>query len=163
MASDSVPITAQGHKRLKEELARLKGPERVRIARAIEVARAHGDLKENSEYDAAKEAQAQLEIRIRYMEDRLGRAEIIDVSRLSGSTVTFGATVTIADTESGEEKTYQLVGEDEADIKLNLLSVTSPIARSLIGRQEGDTAKVKTLNGLREFEIVSVQYVDKEP
>jgi transcription elongation factor GreA len=161
MSNERVPITAQGHKRLKEELAKLKGPERVRIARAIEVARAHGDLSENAEYDAAKEAQANLEIRIRNLEDRLGRADIIDVSKLSGEAVTFGATVCISDTESGEEKTYQIVGEDEADIKLNLISVTSPIARGLIGRKEGDTVKVKAPNGTREYEIISVEYIDK--
>lgn len=154
-----IPITAKGHRRLIDELARLKGPERSKIVQAIEVARAHGDLSENAEYDAAKEAQTQLETRIQNLEDRLARANIIDVSRLSGPTVTFGATVTLADTDSGDEKEYQIVGEDEADIKQGLLSVTSPIARALVGRRKGDTVKVKAPGGEREYEIISVQYI----
>jgi transcription elongation factor GreA len=157
--SDSVPITAKGHKRLTEDLARMKGPERVEIAHSIEVARAHGDLSENADYDAAKEAQGRLESRIQYLEDRLARANIIDVSKLSGKQIKFGATVTVTDNDSGEEKTYQIVGEDEADIKQNLISVTSPIARALIGKGAGDTVKVKAPGGEREIEIVSVEYI----
>lgn len=145
---------------MKEELQRLKGPERAKIVKAIEEARAHGDLSENAEYDAAKEAQGQLEARIRELEDRLARAEVIDVSKLSGDTVTFGATVTVADAESGEEKVYQIVGEDEADIKKGLLSVTSPIARALVGRREGDIVQARTPGGVRELEIISVKYID---
>jgi transcription elongation factor GreA len=157
--SDTVPITSKGHKLLTEKLAQLKGPDRMKIVHSIEVARAHGDLSENADYDAAKNAQGLLESRIQYLEDRLARADIIDVSKLSGKTVKFGATVTVADTDSGEEKVYQIVGEDEADIKQNLISVTSPIARALIGRTTGDTVKVKAPGGDREIEITTVQYV----
>jgi transcription elongation factor GreA len=163
MANETVPMTAKGHRKLKEELARLKGPERMKVVRAIEVARGHGDLSENAEYDAAKEAQTQLETRIQNLEDRLARANIIDLSKLSGGdTITFGATVTVADGESGEEKVYQLVGEDEADIKQGLLSVTSPMARAMVGRQEGDVVKVRAPSGERELEILSVRYIPEE-
>jgi transcription elongation factor GreA len=162
MATERIPITARGNRRLKEELARLKGPERTKIVKAIEEARAHGDLSENAEYDAAKEEQSQLETRIRDMEDRLARAEVIDISKLSGDSVTFGATVVITDTESDEEKSFQIVGEDEADIKQGLLSVTSPIARALVGRKVGDTVQARTPGGVKEFEILSVKYVDSD-
>jgi transcription elongation factor GreA len=159
MSSDTIPITTKGHKLLTERLAQYKGPDRMKIVNSIEVARAHGDLSENADYDAAKEAQGKLESRIKYLEDRLARANIIDVSKLSGSTVKFGATVTVADTDSAEEKVYQIVGEDEADLKLNQISITSPIARALIGRSAGDTVKVKAPGGDREIEITSVQYL----
>jgi transcription elongation factor GreA len=158
MSQDTVPMTPRGHRLLKEELIRLKGPERTKVVRAIEEARAHGDLSENAEYDAAKEAQTQLELRIREVEDRLARANVIDISRLSGPVITFGATVAVLDGDTGDERVYSIVGEDESDIKSGLLSITSPIARSLVGKREGDVVRAKTPSGVRELEIVSVLY-----
>lgn len=145
---------------LKAELQRLKSEERPRIIAAIAEARAHGDLKENAEYHAAREQQAFVEGRIKEIESKLGNAQIIDVTKLNaGGKVVFGATVDLADEETGEEVTYQIVGEDEADIKLGRISVSSPIARALIGKEEGDVATVQAPGGTRVFEILAVRYV----
>jgi transcription elongation factor GreA len=155
--SEKIPMTPRGQQLLKEELARLKA-ERPAIAKAIEVARGHGDLSENADYDAAKEKQGMTEARIRDIEAKLAMANVIDPTKLSGDKVLFGATVTVTDTETDEEQTYRIVGEDEADIKAGRISVTAPVARAMIGREVGDTVKVKTPKGLREIEIVSVKF-----
>ena len=162
MANDRMPITKAGLTRLKEELKRLKAVERPKIVREIAEARSHGDLSENAEYHAAKEKQSHLEGRLRQVEDWIARAEVIDLSRLRGDRVVFGATVTLADGESGDEVRYQVVGELEADLKQGRISVTSPIARALIGKQEGDVARVLSPGGEREYEIVSVEFREEE-
>ncbi|HUK66376.1 MAG TPA: transcription elongation factor GreA [Anaeromyxobacteraceae bacterium] len=162
MANDRMPITKAGLSRLKEELKRLKAVERPKIVREIAEARSHGDLSENAEYHAAKEKQSHLEGRLRQVEDWIARAEVIDLSRLGGDRVVFGATVTLADGESGDEVRYQVVGELEADLKQGRISVTSPIARAIIGKQEGDVARVRSPGGEREYEIVSVEFLEEE-
>jgi transcription elongation factor GreA len=145
---------------LREELKRLKSVERPKVVEAIATARAHGDLKENAEYHAAKDQQGLMEARIRDIEAKLSNAQIIDVTRLTPSgRVVFGATVQVADVTDGAEVQYRIVGEDEADIKAGLMSVTSPIARALIGKEEGDTVPVATPSGSRAYEIVRVQYI----
>lgn len=154
---DRIPITRVGQQKLKDELKRLRSVEKPRNIREIEEARAHGDLSENAEYHAAKERQGQLDGEIRRLEDVLARAEVIDVSRLSGDRVVFGATVELA-SESDTTVVYRIVGEYEADIKQGLLAVTSPIARGLIGREVGDTVKVQAPGGAREFEIVDIRF-----
>jgi transcription elongation factor GreA len=151
-------MTVRGHEKVKEELKRLKTVERREVTQAIEVARGHGDISENAEYHAAKERQSFIEGRIRELEDRLSRAQVIDTSKLSGDRVVFGALVTYADAETGEESTYTIVGEDEADLKARMVSVTSPIARALIGKSVGDEAEVHTPKGRRRVEIVDVQF-----
>ncbi|ARN82142.1 transcription elongation factor GreA [Methylocystis bryophila] len=156
---EKVPMTAAGHAALEEELRRRQQIERPRIIQAISEARAHGDLSENAEYHAAKESQSHNEGRIAELEDKLSRAEIIDVSKLSGSTVKFGATVTVFDEETEEEKRYQIVGETEADVKDGRISVASPIARALIGKKVGDTVEVKTPKGGKSYEILTVAFV----
>jgi transcription elongation factor GreA len=154
------PLTKQGVERLREELARLKKVDRPRIIAAIAEARAHGDLKENAEYHAAREQQSFIEGRIQHLEYSISHAQIIDVARLNpGDKVVFGATVTMADEENGEETTYQIVGDVEADIKHNLIAVSSPIARAIIGRELGDVVTVRAPGGEREYEIVDVEYV----
>jgi transcription elongation factor GreA len=154
------PLTQRGAERLREELKRLKFVERPNLSKAIATAREHGDLKENAEYHAAKEQQSFVEGRIQEIETKLANAEIIDVTRLdAGGKVVFGSTVTIADAESGAEVQYQLVGEDEADIKAGLISVTSPIARALIGKRAGDEIQVEAPGGRRSYEVVQVRYV----
>lgn len=154
-----VPLTQAGAKKLRAELEQLKKVERPRIIEAIAEARAHGDLKENAEYHAAREQQGMTEARIRDLEGQLSHAEIIDVSRLDvGSRVVFGATVTLVDEESGDERTYQIVGDLEADIKENRVSISSPMARALIGREEGDVVEVEAPGGRRQYEIAQVQY-----
>lgn len=154
------PITKAGAERLREEVARLKKVDRPQIIAAIAEARAHGDLKENAEYHAAREQQSFIEGRIRHLESSISHAHIIDVTKLNpGEKVVFGATVTLADEESGEEIEYQIVGDVEADIKQNRLAVSSPIARALIGREVGDVVTVRAPAGDRDFEIVDVQYV----
>ncbi len=154
------PITKAGAERLREEVARLKKVDRPKIIAAIAEARAHGDLKENAEYHAAREQQSFIEGRIRHLEASISHAHIIDVSKLNpGEKVVFGATVTLADEESGEEIEYQIVGDVEADIKQNRLAVSSPIARARSGRVVGDVVPVRAPAGDREFEIVDVQYV----
>lgn len=152
-------MTVRGAERLRAELHELKTVQRPRVIQAIAEAREHGDLKENAEYHAAREQQSFIEGRIAEIEGKLSNAEIIDVSRLdAGGRVVFGATVDLIDGDSGAEVTYQIVGDDEADIKAGLISVNSPIARALIGREEGDTAIVDAPGGKREYEIVAVRY-----
>ena len=154
------PLTKKGVERLREELARLKKVDRPRIIAAIAEARAHGDLKENAEYHAAREQQSFIEGRIQHLEYSISHAQIIDVARLNpGNKVVFGATVTMSDEESGDETTYQIVGDVEADIKHNLIAVSSPIARAIIGRELGEVVTVRAPGGEREYEIVDVEYV----
>jgi transcription elongation factor GreA len=155
-----IPITASGLRRLKEELKQLQTVERGKISKEIEVARAHGDLRENAEYHAAKEKQSHIEGRIVSLNDWIARAEVIDVSKLSGDKVVFGATVKLVDAESDKEVTYTLVGELEADIKRRLISVTSPLARGLIGKAVGDLVTVQSPGGAREYEVVEVLFVE---
>ena len=154
-----VPLTVQGAERLREELKRLKGVDRPKVIQAIAEARAHGDLKENAEYHAAREQQGFIEGRIQDIEGKLSNAEIIDVTKVNaGGKVIFGATVVLSDEDSGNEVTYQIVGEDEADIKAGRISVNSPIARGLIGKLEGDSVTIRTPAGEKQFEVVEVRY-----
>ena len=153
------PMTKKGSERLRGELERLKSEDRPRIIAAIAEARAHGDLKENAEYHAAREMQGFTEGRIQELEATLSHAEVIDVSRLNaGKRIVFGATVDLSDEDSGEEITYQIVGDLEADIKLRLISVSSPFARALIGKSEGDSFEFNAPNGTRNYEITGVRY-----
>ena len=155
-----VPLTATGAVKLREELQRLKSVERPRIINAIAEARAHGDLKENAEYHAAKEQQSFIEGRIADVENQLANAQIIDVTTLNANgKVVFGTTVDLVDEETGDQVTYQIVGDLEADIKQGKISVSSPIARALIGREEGDVAVVKAPAGDRHYEIMAVHYI----
>ena len=155
-----VPLTARGAEKLRQELLHLKTVLRPKITEAIAEARAHGDLKENAEYHAAREQQSFAEGRINEIEAKLSNCQIIDVTQVNaGGKVVFGATVDIADAETGDEVTYQIVGEDEADIKQGMISVTSPIARALIGKREGDVATVQAPGGLKEFDICAVRYL----
>jgi transcription elongation factor GreA len=157
---DKVPLTARGADLLREELKKLKTIERPKVVEAIATARAHGDLKENAEYHAAKEQQGLMEARIRDIEAKLSNAQVIDVTRLTPSgRVVFGSTVQVADVDDEAEFRYQIVGEDEADIKAGRLSVSSPIARALIGKQEGDVVEVTTPGGTRTYEISQVEYI----
>ena len=157
---NKVPLTKKGAENLQAELQQLKTVDRPRITQAIAEARAHGDLKENAEYHAAREQQSFAEGRIKDIEGKLSHANIIDVTSLdAGGKVVFGATVDLEDEDSGEKLTYQIVGEDEADIKQGLISVGSPIARALIGKEEGDVATVVAPGGERNLEIVEVRYV----
>jgi transcription elongation factor GreA len=156
----SVPITKHGAELLKQELARLKSKDRPAVINAISEARAQGDLSENAEYDAAKERQSFIEGRIAELEGKLSAAQIIDPALLDkDGRVVFGATVDLEDLESGEEVSYQIVGVDEADLKENKVSITSPIARALIGKSAGDVAEVQAPAGIREYEILGVRYV----
>ena len=153
-----VPLTARGESQLREELKRLKA-ERPQLSAAIGTAREHGDLRENAEYHAAKEQQGLAEARIRDIEGKLSNAQVIEVSNLNaGGRVVFGATVCLADDEDGKEMRYQIVGEDEADIKAGRVSVTSPVARAMIGKSEGDTVEVSTPGGQLVYVIISVEY-----
>lgn len=155
----TIPITKRGAEKLKEELHRLKTVDRPAVINAIAEARAQGDLSENAEYDAAKDRQGFIEGRIAEVEGKLSAAQIIDPSTLdAGGRVVFGATVDLEDEDSGAKVTYQIVGEDEADLKLGLVNISSPIARALIGKEEGDTAEVQAPGGVRRFEIVAVRY-----
>ena len=155
-----VPLTVRGAEKLREELNELKTIARPRVIRAIADAREHGDLKENAEYHAAREQQGFIEGRIQELEGKLSNAQIIDVTTLNaGGKVVFGATVDVEDLDSEEQHRYQIVGEDESDIKHGLLSISSPIARALIGKQAGDVVQVQTPRGTRELEIVEVQYL----
>lgn len=157
---ERVPMTVAGAEQLRAELDRLKSQQRPRVVQAIAEARAHGDLKENAEYHAAREQQGFIEGRIREIEAKLSVAQIIDVTKVSaGGKVVFGATVTLFEESSGQEVVYRVVGEDEADIAAGLLSYTSPIARALIGKSESDVAEVETPGGKRCYEIVSVEYI----
>lgn len=157
-AMDKVPMTAPGYAALGEELRRRQQEDRPRIIQQIAEARAHGDLSENAEYHAAKEAQSLNEGRIAELEDKLSRAEVIDVSKLTGSTIKFGATVTVVDEDTEEEKAYQIVGETEADVKSGRVSIASPIARALIGKTVGDTVEVTTPGGGKSYEILKVAF-----
>ena len=153
-----IPMTAAGFDRLQEELKRLKSVDRPAIIRQIAEARDHGDLSENAEYHSARERQSFIEGRVLELEDKIARAEIIDVSKLSGKIVKFGATVTLADEETDEKVIYQIVGEDEADISQRRLSVTSPLARALIGKGIGESVEVSTPRGARSYEVVKVAF-----
>jgi transcription elongation factor GreA len=155
-----VPLTLRGAEKLRVELNHLKSVMRPKITEAIAEARAHGDLKENAEYHAAREQQSFTEGRIKEIEGKLANCQIIDVTQVHAQgKVVFGATVELADAETGDEVTYQIVGEDEADIKQGMISVTSPIARALIGKREGDVAVVQAPGGVREFDICAVKYL----
>lgn len=156
----TIPLTRRGAEKLKEELHRLKSVERHAVIQAIAEARAQGDLSENAEYDAAKDKQGFIEGRILEIEAKLSVAQIIDPSTLdAGGRVVFGSTVDLEDEESGAQVTYQIVGDDEADLKLGLVSISSPIARALIGKGEGDIAEVRAPGGVRSYEIVQVRYL----
>ncbi|WP_341921179.1 transcription elongation factor GreA [Hydrocarboniphaga effusa] len=156
----NTPLTVRGAEKLREELRHLKSEVRPRVIAAIAEARAHGDLKENAEYAAAREQQSFTEGRIGEIEGKLGNSQVIDVTTMENTgKVIFGATVTVADTSSEEELRYQLVGEDEADSKAGLISYNSPIARALIGKEEGDVVEVRAPGGSRELEIVKVEYI----
>ena len=155
-----VPLTAHGAEKLREALRELKNVARPRVIEAIAEARAHGDLKENAEYHAAREQQSFIEGRINEISNKLGNAQIIDVTAIEPSgKVIFGVTVDLSDEETGDEVTYQIVGEDEADIKEGKISVTSPIARALIGKEIGDIAEVQTPGGVKEFEILAIKHI----
>jgi transcription elongation factor GreA len=156
---DKFPITIAGHAALEAEFMRLQQVERPRIIEAIAEARSHGDLSENAEYHSAKEAQSHNEGRIAELEDKLQRAEVIDVSKLSGSTIKFGATVTMVDEDTEAKKVFQIVGESEADVKSGRVSITSPTARALIGKKVGDSVEVNTPGGGKSYEILKVSYV----
>lgn len=152
------PMTNEGYEQLKEELKRLKTKERYAVAREIEEARAHGDLSENAEYDAAKEKQGHLEAKIRELEGKLSNAEVIDPAKLSSNKVVFGATVALEDLDSGEEIEIQIVGPDEADAKQGKISVHAPLARALIGKEAEDEAEVRTPGGTRTYEVKSIRF-----
>ena len=157
---NKVPLTTRGADKLRAELKQLKTVDRPSVIDAIATAREHGDLKENAEYHAAREQQSFIEGRIQEIEGKLSNAEIIDVSKLNaGDRIVFGATVDLADEDTGEQITYQIVGEDEADIKSNMISIVSPIARALIGKHIGDLTVVNAPGGDKEFEILDVRYV----
>ena len=158
--AEKVPMLAEGHRKLTDELRRLKVEERPQIVEAIEEARAHGDLSENAEYHAAREQQSFCEGRIKDIEAHLSNSEIIDITRLPATgKVVFGATIDLEDQDDGNEVVYQIVGDAEADIKSGLISVSSPIARALVGKSQGDVVDVVAPNGTRTYEIVSVKYV----
>lgn len=160
--SERIPMTRSGRQKLQSELKKLKAVERPRIVKEIEEAMAHGDLSENAEYKFAKEKQGHIEGRIQQVEDWLARAEVIDVSQLGGDRVVFGATVTLLDVDTEKKVRYRLVGELEADLKQGLISVTSPIGRSLIGKESGDEVVVRAPGGERAYEILEVEFVEPE-
>jgi transcription elongation factor GreA len=155
---DKIPMTAGGYSALEDELRRRQQVERPRIIQAIAEARTHGDLAENAEYHSAKETQALNEMRIAELEDKLSRAEVIDVSKLSGNTIKFGATVTLVDEDTDEKRIFQIVGESEADVKAGRVSITSPTARALIGKKTGDSVEVNTPGGGKSYEILDVAF-----
>jgi transcription elongation factor GreA len=159
MNMNKVPMTASGFRTLQEELRWRQQEERPRIIEAISEARAHGDLSENAEYHAAKEAQSLNEGRVAELEDLIARAEVIDIGKLSGDTIKFGATVVIVDEDTDEEKTYQIVGDQEADVKSGRISISSPIARALIGKGVGDAIEVNAPGGARGYEVLRVEFV----
>lgn len=156
--ADSYPMTPRGLLSLKEELKYRKEVERMRIVRAIEEARGHGDLSENAEYSAAKEAQSHNEGRISKLEEMIALANVIDPATLQGKKAVFGATVTIEDAESGERQRFAIVGEHEADIKAGRMSITAPVARALIGKESGDTVQVRTPKGMKEYQLMDVRF-----
>jgi transcription elongation factor GreA len=155
---ERVPMTIEGHKALEAELHRLKSEERPRIIQAIAEARAHGDLSENAEYHSAKDAQGMNEAKVADLEDKLGRADVVDPTTMSGDTVKFGATVKLVDEDTDEEVTYKVVGDLEADVKNGKVSISSPIARALIGKSTGDSVEVTTPKGSRAYEILKVEW-----
>lgn len=157
---NKVPLTSRGAEKLRDELQQLKSVKRPAVIKAIAEARAHGDLKENAEYHAAREQQSFIEGRINDIEGKLSNAQVIDITTMpANGKVIFGATVNLSDEDTGKEVTYQIVGEDEADIKANRISITSPIARALIGKEEGDTAEVNAPGGKKMYEILAVKYI----
>jgi len=158
MAMEKVPMTIEGYKTLEMELHRLKSVERPRIIQQIAEARAHGDLSENAEYHAAKEAQGMNEAKVAELEDKISRAEVIDISKMSGDTVKFGATVTLEDEDSGEKVKYKIVGDTEANVREGKVSISSPIARALIGKSKGDSAEVTTPKGSRSYEVLKIEF-----
>lgn len=160
--SGKVPMTPAGLQNLKEELRTLKTIERPRISKEIEAARGHGDLRENAEYHAAKEKQAHLEARIRLIDDWIANAEVIDVTKLKGERVVFGATVVLLDLETEKEVRYRIVGEVEADLKKRHLSITSPLARAVIGKKVGDIAVVQSPSGSREYELRRIEFEETD-
>ncbi len=155
---ERVPMTVEGFAAVEAELHRLKSVERPRIIQAIAEARAHGDLSENAEYHAAKEAQGLNEARVAELEDKIGRADVVDPTTLSGDTVKFGATLTLEDEDTEERVTYKIVGELEADVRAGKVAITSPIARALIGKSEGDSVEVTTPKGARSYEILKIEW-----
>lgn len=154
-----IPMTAEGHKALDEELRHLKSVERPAVIAAIAEAREHGDLSENAEYHAAKERQGWIEGRVQELEDKIARAQVIDTAKMSGDTVKFGATVTVVDEDTDQESTYKIVGDDEADVKDGKISLSSPIARSMINKEVGDVVEVNAPGGVKSFEILNVEWV----
>ncbi|WP_291173559.1 transcription elongation factor GreA [Hyphomicrobium sp.] len=158
MSLERVPMTIEGFKSLEAELHRLKAEERPRIIQAISEARSHGDLSENAEYHAAKEAQGLNEAKVAELEDKLSRAEVVDTAKLSGASIKFGATVTLVDEDTDEKVKYKIVGDLEADVKNGKISISSPIARALIGKSKGDTAEVTTPKGARSYEVLKVEW-----
>ena len=158
MAMERVPMTIEGFKKLESELHRLKSEERPRIIQQISEARGHGDLSENAEYHAAKDAQGLNEARVAELEDRIGRADIVDTTKLSGNTVKFGATVTLVDEDTDEKVKYQIVGDFEASVRDGRISISSPIARALIGKSKKDTAEVTTPKGAKAYEVIKVEW-----
>jgi transcription elongation factor GreA len=161
--SDKYPMTPAGHATMKAALYKLKNVDRIANRRAIEIARGHGDLSENADYSAAKEEQGLIEAKIREFEAKLAMSEVIDPTKLSGSRVKFGATVTIEDSESGEKVRYTIVGEHEADIKRGRISIGAPVARAMINKEVGDTVTVQTPKGKREYEVTEVEWLDVAP
>ncbi len=156
---EKVPMTAEGHSAMLDEIKHLKSVERPRIIRLIEEARTHGDLSENAEYHAAKEQQGWTEARVAELEDKISRADVIDITKLSGETVKFGAKVTLVDEETDEKVSYQIVGEFEADVKKGKISISSPIARAIIGKRKGDSVEVATPGGGKSYEILKVKWL----
>jgi transcription elongation factor GreA len=154
-----IPMTAEGYKALDEEMKNLKTVERPAVIQAISEAREHGDLSENAEYHAAKERQGWIEGRLAEIEDKLARAQVIDVSKLDGDTIKFGATVTVVDEDTDAESVYKIVGEDEADVRSGKISITSPIARAMINKEVGDVIEVNAPGGLKSYEILQVDWV----
>jgi transcription elongation factor GreA len=154
-----IPMTAEGQRALDEELKHLKTVERPAVIAAISEAREHGDLSENAEYHAAKERQSWIEGRVAELEDKLARAQVIDVSRMSGEQVKFGATVTVVDEDTEAEATYKIVGDDEADVKSGKISLSSPIARSMINKEVGDVVEVTAPGGIKTYEIMKVEWL----
>ncbi|MBT9446789.1 MAG: transcription elongation factor GreA [Hyphomonadaceae bacterium] len=155
---EKVPMTAEGHAALDAELKRLKTVERPSVIQAISEARQHGDLSENAEYHAAKERQSFIEGRLLELEDKLARAQVIDISRLGGNTVKFGATVSVLDEDSGDKANYKIVGEDEADVRAGKISISSPIARAMIGKEVGDVVEVAAPGGAKSYEILKIKW-----
>ena len=157
--ADRYPMTPAGQKKLRDELKRLREIERPKNVLDIETARAHGDIKENAEYSAAKERQAFIEGRMREIEGTIALSEVIDPGKLSGTRVVFGATVRLADTESGDETVYAIVGDHEGDIKEGRISISAPLARALIGKEQGDTVSLRTAKGSREYQIQEIKFI----